>query len=141
MSLVVRPMPSSHRQRATSTRVPDFQQLSSRLGRYESVCLMQTGVAMFVIELTYKASLAEIDATMAAHVVFLKKYYAAGNFLISGRKIPRDGGIIVAVGKSRHQIEVIIREDPFHVRGLADFRVIEFRASQRASNIQERIEG
>ena len=96
---------------------------------------------MFVIELTYKASLAEIDATMAAHVVFLKKYYAAGNFLISGRKIPRDGGIIVAVGKSRHQIEVIIREDPFYVRGLADFRVIEFRASQRASNIQERIEG
>ena len=96
---------------------------------------------MFVIELTYKATLAEIDATMAAHVVFLKKYYAAGNFLISGRKIPRDGGIIVAVGKSRHQIEVIIREDPFYVRGLADFRVIEFRASQRASNIQERIEG
>jgi uncharacterized protein YciI len=96
---------------------------------------------MFVIELTYKASLAEIDGTMAAHVVFLKKYYAAGNFLISGRKIPRDGGIIVAVGKSRHQIEVIIREDPFYVRGLADFRVIEFRASQRASNIQERIEG
>src|SRR5580765_2065773 len=96
---------------------------------------------MFVIELTYKASLAEIDATMAAHVVFLKKYYAAGNFLVSGRKIPRDGGIIVAVGRSRHQIEAIIREDPFYVRGLADFRIIEFRASQRASDIQKRIEG
>jgi uncharacterized protein YciI len=27
---------------------------------------------MFVIELTYKADLAEIDAHMAAHVVFLK---------------------------------------------------------------------
>ena len=95
--------------------------------------------AMFVIELTYKASLGEIDATMAAHVVFLKKYYAAGNFLISGRKIPRDGGIILAVGKNRQQIEVIIREDPFHERGLADFRIIEFRASQRADDIQKRI--
>ena len=101
---------------------------------------MQAGTAMFVIELTYKASLAEIDASMAAHVRFLTKYYAAGNFLISGRKIPRDGGIIVAAGTSRQQIEVIIREDPFYARGLADFRIIEFRASQRADDIQERID-
>jgi uncharacterized protein YciI len=95
---------------------------------------------MFVIELTYKANLAEIDANMAAHVTFLKKYYAAGNFLISGRKIPRDGGIIVAVGKSREQIEAIIREDPFYERELADFRIIQFRASQRADDIQKRID-
>ena len=94
---------------------------------------------MFVIELTYKASLAEIDAGMTAHVKFLKKYYAAGNFLISGRKIPRDGGIIVAAGKSRQQIEGIIREDPFYTRGLADFRIIEFRASQRADDVPKRI--
>jgi hypothetical protein len=38
---------------------------------------------MFVIELSYKVDLAEIDAHMAAHVRFLKKYYAAGNFLVS----------------------------------------------------------
>ena len=37
---------------------------------------------MFVIELVYKAPLAEIDAHMAAHVAFLKKYYAAGHFLV-----------------------------------------------------------
>ena len=96
---------------------------------------------MFVIELIYKAPLAEIDASMAAHVRFLKKYYAAGNFLVSGRKIPRDGGIIVAVGNSREHIETIVREDPFHERGLADFRIIQFRASQHADNIQERITG
>ena len=58
-------------------------------------------LAHFVIELVYKADLSAIDAHMAAHVKFLKKYYASGNFLISGRKIPRDGGIILAVGKSR----------------------------------------
>jgi uncharacterized protein YciI len=95
---------------------------------------------MFVIELIYKADLAEIDAHMAAHVVFLKKYYASGNFLMSGRKVPRDGGIILAVGDSRRQIEAIIEEDPFHQHGLADFRIIEFRASQRANDIQKRIE-
>jgi uncharacterized protein YciI len=95
---------------------------------------------MFVIELVYKASLEEIDAHMAAHVRFLKKYYAAGNFLVSGRKIPREGGIILAVGKTRQEIEDIVKEDPFHRHGLADFRIIEFRASQKADDIQNRIE-
>ena len=96
---------------------------------------------MFVIELIYKADLADIDAHMRAHVAFLNKYYAAGHFLVSGRKIPRDGGIIIAVGKSRDEIEAIVKEDPFHRHGLAEFRVIEFRASQRARDIQKRIEG
>ncbi len=95
---------------------------------------------MFIIELIYKADLTEIDAHMAAHVKFLKKHYAAGNFLISGRKIPRDGGIIVAVGKSRAEIEAIVQEDPFHLHRLADFRIVEFRASQRAADVPRRME-
>ena|SRR5215217_3176918 len=95
---------------------------------------------MFVIELVYKAPLGEIDAHMAAHVKYLKKYYAAGHFLVSGRKIPRDGGIIIAVGESREQVERIVREDPFCAHGLVDARVIEFRASQKADDIQQRID-
>lgn len=95
---------------------------------------------MFVIELLYKADLKEIDAHMKAHVAFLNKHYANGTFLISGRKIPRDGGIILATGKSKAEIETLIQEDPFHKHGLADFRVIEFRASQRAGDIPKRIE-
>jgi len=94
---------------------------------------------MFVIELTYKADLKKIDAQMGAHMKFVRKYYAAGNFLVSGRKIPRDGGIILAVGESRDAIEAIAKEDPFYTRGLVDVRIIEFRASQRAGDIQERI--
>src|SRR4029453_7002306 len=95
---------------------------------------------MFVIELVYKADLAKIDARMATHVRFLKKYYASGNFLVSGRKIPREGGIILAVGKNREQIQEIVEEDPFFEHGLADYRIIEFRASQRADDIQKRID-
>lgn len=95
---------------------------------------------MFVVELTYKAPLAQIDAHMRAHVAFLRKYYDAGNFLISGRQIPRAGGVILAVAESREQIEAIMAEDPFCSHGLADVRVIEFRASQRADDIPRRVE-
>jgi len=59
--------------------------------------------------------------------------------VVSGRKIPRDGGSILAVGKSRDEIERIVAEDPFQRHGLADFRIIEFRASQRAKDVPKRI--
>jgi uncharacterized protein YciI len=95
--------------------------------------------SMFVVELNYKAPLTALDANMSEHVRFLKTYYASGHFLVSGRKVPRDGGIIIAVANSREEIETIVREDPFCVRGLADFRIIEFRASQRSDDIQNQI--
>ena len=55
---------------------------------------------MFIIELTYTADLARIDAAMPAHMKWLRAHYASGHFIVSGRKIPRDGGIILAAGKS-----------------------------------------
>ncbi|HKO89908.1 MAG TPA: YciI family protein [Polyangiaceae bacterium] len=94
---------------------------------------------MFVIELSYTAPLTEIDAAMKDHVAFLEQGYAAGLFLISGRKLPRDGGIILALGPDRAQIEALMQHDPFVARGLASVRVIEFRASQRADDIDARL--
>jgi uncharacterized protein YciI len=90
---------------------------------------------MFVIELTYKVALAEIDAAMKPHVAWLQRHYASGTFIASGRKIPRDGGVILATAPDRATLEAIVREDPFVARGLADARVIEFRASQRADDL------
>ena len=95
---------------------------------------------MFVIELNYRSDLSRIDEHMKAHMAFLKKHYAAGTFLVSGRKIPRDGGIILALAPTRAEIEAIVKEDPFVELGLADFRIIEFRASQRAKNLDALME-
>jgi uncharacterized protein YciI len=95
---------------------------------------------MFIIELVYTADLAAIDAHMRGHMAFLRKHYAAGRFLVSGRKVPRDGGIIIATGHDRDEIDAVARQDPFVSKGLAEYRVIEFRASQRADDIQSRIE-
>jgi uncharacterized protein YciI len=95
---------------------------------------------MFVIELVYTAEIAEIDAAMKAHMEFVRKYYAAGTFLVSGRKVPRDGGIILAVAPDRATIEAITTEDPFVARGLCTVRIIEFRASQHAKNLQELVD-
>jgi uncharacterized protein YciI len=94
---------------------------------------------VFVIELSYKVDLARIDAAMGAHVAWLNRHYAAHTFVMSGRNIPRDGGIIIATGSDRAAIEAIIQQDPFVARGLADYRLIEFRASQRADDMPDRL--
>lgn len=94
---------------------------------------------MFVIELTYVAPLAEIDRAMKPHVAWLDRHYTAGTFVASGRKIPRDGGIILAIAESRAALEAIVAEDPFVAGGLATARVIEFRTSQRTPDLPKRI--
>jgi uncharacterized protein YciI len=85
---------------------------------------------MFVIDLHYIVSLETLDAHMADHVKFLRKYYKMNVFVASGRKVPRTGGIILALAESKDEIEKIIREDPFHAHGLAKFTVTEFLTSQ-----------
>jgi len=95
---------------------------------------------MYIVELTYVAPLSAIDNAMKAHVAFLNRNYAAGTFIASGRKIPRDGGIILATGESREAILAIMEQDPFYTQGLATFRVIEFRVSQRAADLQAKFD-
>jgi uncharacterized protein YciI len=95
---------------------------------------------MFIIELTYKVELSQIDANMPSHMAYLKEHYAAGRFLASGRKIPRDGGVILALGESKEAVEAIVKQDPFVARGLADYRLIEFRLGQRSERMAELLE-
>jgi uncharacterized protein YciI len=85
---------------------------------------------MFIIDLKYTVPLEQLDAHMTDHVKFLRKYYKQNVFVASGRKVPRTGGIILALAKSKEEIEQIIREDPFHIHNLASFSITEFLTSQ-----------
>lgn len=85
---------------------------------------------MFIINLNYIVPLEQIDAHMTDHVKFLRKYYKQNVFVASGRKVPRTGGIILALAKSKDEIENIIQEDPFHIHNLATFTTTEFLTSQ-----------
>ncbi|MFE0995769.1 YciI family protein, partial [Streptomyces mutabilis] len=51
---------------------------------------------MFVLELSYTAPLEAVDALLADHVAWLDELYERGVFLASGRKEPRDGGVLIA---------------------------------------------
>jgi uncharacterized protein YciI len=85
---------------------------------------------MFVVDLKYIVSLDVIDAAMGDHMKFLNKYYKLNTFVASGRKVPRTGGIILVLAKSREEVEKIINEDPFVINKLAEYSITEFRTSQ-----------
>ncbi|MGY5125552.1 YciI family protein [Streptomyces nigrescens] len=87
---------------------------------------------MFVLELTYTAPLERVDAVLEQHVEWLQKEYAAGHFLAAGRKVPRNGGVILASGMDRATVERIVSEDPFTLAGVCAYRITEFMATTTA---------
>ncbi|KPI06209.1 YCII-related protein [Actinobacteria bacterium OV450] len=90
---------------------------------------------MFVMELTYTAPIEAVEDELDAHIAWLDGYYASGVFLASGRKVPREGGIILARGVSRAEIEKIASEDPFILAGVCSYRITEFIATKTSSDL------
>ncbi|KJY22869.1 MULTISPECIES: YciI family protein [unclassified Streptomyces] len=90
---------------------------------------------MFVMELTYTAPVEAVEEEMDAHIAWLDGYYASGVFLASGRKVPRDGGIILAAGVSRAEIERIAAEDPFTLAGVCEYSITEFIATRTSGDL------
>ncbi|AZM92088.1 MULTISPECIES: YciI family protein [Streptomyces] len=92
---------------------------------------------MFVMELSYTAPIEAVEERMDAHLAWLDGYYASGVFLASGRKVPRDGGVILARGVSRGEIEEIAAGDPFVVAGVCAYRITEFIATKTSAALAE----
>lgn len=87
---------------------------------------------MFIVSLTYIAELSEVDRFIDEHIAYLEKYYAAGNFILSGRKMPRTGGVILAKAKNKKALDIILQEDPFAKAKLARYDIIEFLPTKAA---------
>ncbi len=96
---------------------------------------------MFIINLNYIVPLERLDALMTEHVKYLHKYYKQNVFVASGRKVPRTGGIILALAKSKEEVEKIISEDPFYIHKLADFSITEFLTSQCHPDLKKLLKG
>lgn len=92
---------------------------------------------MFIVSLTYIQPLEKIEAFLDQHRAFLDKFYQQGNFLMSGRKEPRTGGIIIMNAKDLDEVNQIIEQDPFYQQKIADYQVIEFYPSKVANGLEQ----
>lgn len=91
---------------------------------------------IYVVVLTYVRPLEEIDEQIPAHVEWLKRGYADGVFIASGRRIPRTGGVILAKSDNLEQLQARLSQDPFQQYGLASADVIPFDASMTSLPLQ-----
>lgn len=56
---------------------------------------------------------------------------------MSSRKVPRNGGIIIAQATDKKAIKKIMEQDPFFKTKLANFSITEFLASQKIPILKE----
>jgi uncharacterized protein YciI len=90
---------------------------------------------MFVLNFHNLQDVNDVDKAADQHRAFLDKYIEAGIFLVAGAKIPRSGGIVIAQGVDRAQIEEIVKQAPFERLGLAKIEIIEFKAVLVAADV------
>lgn len=90
---------------------------------------------MFIIILTYKVELATIDEYLNDHIDYLKEQYELGNFIASGRKVPRTGGVIISKITDKNILNKVIDKDPFKLNNIAKYEIIEFVPSMTSENL------
>lgn len=88
---------------------------------------------MYIIELTYKKAMSDVEEHLEAHRSFLDQLYADGVLIASGPKNPRDGGVILAREMNRPELEKLLERDPFFIHQIAQFRITDFAVTKRAS--------
>lgn len=90
---------------------------------------------MYVVLSTYSAPREEIDLLLPDHVEWLSRHYDSGEFLVSGRRKPAVGDVIITRPMLRGKLDAILSTDPLSYRGLVHYEVIEFAATRTAPNL------
>ena len=85
---------------------------------------------MFVINISYKVPFEKIEPYFEAHIKFVRKYVEKEIFFLTGKKIPRSGGLIISNAGDKDTLLKILSEDPFWEFDLADFGIQEIQLSQ-----------
>lgn len=92
---------------------------------------------MFILLLNYKKPIEEVMQNLEAHCAYLDKYYASGKFVCSGPKNPRTGGCIICHAVTENEVKVLIQEDPFYFKGIADYEILEFVPTRYAPGTEK----
>ena len=95
---------------------------------------------MFIVLLTYKTPISEVDKYLQAHREFLDYYYKQGLLLASGPMKPRTGGVIIALTKDKKYLESILASDPYHLAEIADYNLIEFTPVKHRDELKDIIQ-
>jgi uncharacterized protein YciI len=85
---------------------------------------------MFVGISSYRVPLDNVLEHADEHGAWVQQQYADGRFLVSGRRVPPAGGLIVAHAGDIEELRQLLETDPFVDRGIASWEFFEFDATE-----------
>lgn len=91
---------------------------------------------MFIFKLHYLKSIEEVEKYLPAHLNYLQEHYDSGDFIASGRQVPRIGGVILCRAVSKESAQSIMVKDPFYIYQIAEYELIEFIPTKYASGFE-----
>lgn len=93
---------------------------------------------MFLLLARYTKPIEEVDRLLEEHKAWIGRN--SDRILLTAREEPLIGGLILARGADLEEIWAMIREDPFHVAGVSEYEVREYRPARTAPGLEGLLE-
>lgn len=94
------------------------------------------GNTLFVVDIEYTVPFEKVEPVIDAHMDFVRRGYDDGWFIMSGAKMPRTGGIVIAQGPTQEAVEAFLKLDPFWTEAVAEFKLTAFKATNLAEALK-----
>ncbi|KGQ64074.1 YciI family protein [Gallibacterium anatis] len=92
---------------------------------------------MFLVQISLDSTNNAVNALLEEHRAWLKKYAEMGVFLLFGPYADHKGGLIIAQAENEAALQVILAEDVYFHKQLADYQVREFAAKFIANDLMK----
>jgi len=81
---------------------------------------------MYVLNISYTKSPAEVEPEVKAHGEWVSRYLKEGVFLFAGPKTSGLGGIIAVKGIDKKRLTEILAEDSYVRADVAEYQIVDF---------------
>jgi len=81
---------------------------------------------MFLLLGRYLKPVDEVEVHLDAHRAWVREHAEAGRVIAAGREMPLQGGLLVAVGVTRAEVDAMTAADPYVTAGVAEYDVREY---------------
>jgi uncharacterized protein YciI len=91
---------------------------------------------LWMITSRYLKPAEEVAAVTPSHREWLDGHYRSGLFLVSGRMVSGQGGVILAKAETQAELEQVFAGDPFVMAGCSEYEYTAFTPVKRGRGIE-----
>lgn len=91
---------------------------------------------MYLIAITYTQPLEAVERVLPAHRQYLRDAPLAARIVMTGRRSPPTGGLVMLRADSREEVDAFVRQDPYFTENVAAFEIVAFDVAQVAPGLE-----